>query len=78
MMLAQRLIAIADFALAGQKYQHVAFVRFAKNFIDRFNDCVFDRHRIFRIVEKMFGAITDFHRISATGDLDDRCIVEVC
>ena len=50
---------------------------FVKYFVDRFYHRVFDRYRVFGIVEKMFGPIAHFHRISAARNLNHGRIIKV-
>ena len=76
-VLAQRFIAIANFAFARQEHQHIALAGIEEQLIDGLEHGVLNRHRVITLVEEVLGPIAHFNRISAARHLDDRCAPEV-
>ena len=61
----------ADFALTGQKHQHVT-ATFARQFIDRIDNTIV-QVTFFVAFSGLYRAITHFHRIGAPCHINNRC-----
>ena len=61
----------ANFALTGQKHQHVT-AAFARQFVHCIDNTIV-QVALFVFVCGLYRAITHFHRIGAPCDIDNRC-----
>jgi len=76
-VLAQNLGGLADFALAGEEDEHIAVFgntigRLAPEFIDGFDDALFEVDVLFVFAVAFEWSEADFNGVGSAGDFDDR------
>ena len=76
MVFAQMFGGFANFALTGQKHQHVT-AAFARQFVHRIDNTIV-QVAFFIVFGGLYWAITHFHRIGAPCDIDNRRGIFTC